>query len=72
LKLYVDPFFQFSIGTSQPIDRDVLMLPEIVVEDLSASPGPLLKSTLDMVWNACGLSASPFFDTLGNWVGKRK
>jgi len=47
------------------------MLPEIVVEDLSPPAAPLLKPTLDLVWNACGFSASPYFDAAGNWIGRR-
>jgi hypothetical protein len=53
-----------------PIDRDVLALPEIIVEDLSVPVGPLLKSTLDLVWNACGFELSIFFNDAGNWVGR--
>jgi hypothetical protein len=67
LKLAVDPR---SMTGSAPIDRDVLMLPEIVVEDLSAPVGPLLKPTLDLVWNACGHQSSPYFDAAGNWKPK--
>jgi hypothetical protein len=54
------------------IDRDVLMLPEILVEDLYARAGPLLKPTLDLVWNACGHASSPFFDSAGNWIGQSR
>jgi hypothetical protein len=67
--LAVDPL---AMVTSTAIDRDVLMLPEIVVEDVSAGVGPLLKPTLDLVWNACGHAASPYFDTTGNWIGPRR
>jgi hypothetical protein len=58
-------------GGDTPINRDVLMLPDIIVEDLIASPGPLLKPTLDLVWNACGSPSSPYFDAAGNWTPKR-
>jgi hypothetical protein len=54
------------------IDREVLMLPEIVVEDLSMHAGPFLKPILDLVWNACGYPSSPFFDADGNWIGRRR
>ncbi|HEY6345294.1 MAG TPA: ATP-binding protein [Bryobacteraceae bacterium] len=65
LKLWAGP-----MSGSEPIDRDVLMLPEILVEDLSAPVGPLLKPTLDLVWNACGHRSSPNFDAAGNWRPK--
>lgn len=54
----------------EPIDRDILMLPEALAEDISAPPGPLLKPMFDLVWNACGFSSSPYFDAAGNWTGK--
>jgi hypothetical protein len=54
------------------IEQDVLMLPEIMVEDLSIRPSSLLKPALDRVWNACGVSGSPYFDNAGNWVGQQR
>jgi hypothetical protein len=71
-RLAVDVMVELSMGGTRPIDRDVLMLPEIVVEDLAAPAGPLLKPTLDMVWNACGYMASPYFDAAGNWIGRTR
>jgi hypothetical protein len=59
-------------GSSGKIDRDVLMLPEVMVDDLSARPSPLLKKALDWVWNACGSAGSPYFDASGNWVGQQQ
>jgi hypothetical protein len=69
LRLAVD---SLSMEGSTAIDRDVLMLPEIVVEDFSAPPGPTLKPTLDLVWNACGHTSSPYFDTAGNWLPRKR
>ena len=57
-------------GAITAIDRDIIMLPDIVMEDLSASAGSFLKSTLDLVWNACGQTSSPYFDAAGNWKGR--
>jgi len=56
--------------TIRVIDRDVLMLPEIV-EDLSIPAASLLKPALDLVWNACGFSSPPYFDAAGKWIGRR-
>jgi hypothetical protein len=71
-KLAVDPMVESSMGSSRAIDRDVLMLPEIVVEDLSTPAAPLLKPALDLVWNACGFPSSPYFDATGNWIGRSR
>ena len=64
------PRYGYIMANTPAIDRDILTLPEIVVEDLSARAVPLLKPTLDMVWNACGEAASPYFDAGGNWIGR--
>jgi len=71
LKLAADLMVELNMGGSSAIDRDVLMLPEIVVEDLSTPVAPLLKPTLDLVWNACGFPSSPYFDAAGKWIGRR-
>jgi hypothetical protein len=70
LKMAVDLRVQLSMVGSGTIERDVLMLPEIVVEDLSTRAAPLLKPVLDLVWNACGYPASLYFDDAGNWIGR--
>ena len=36
-------------------DRDVLFLPECLVEDLAIPPATVLRSTIDLVWNASGV-----------------
>jgi Putative DNA-binding domain len=59
--------FQLDMGGGTAIDRDVLMLPAIIVENLAEDPGKVLKSSFDMVWNACGYPSSPNFDKAGNW-----
>lgn len=67
LKMALPQALLLSIGEGAAIDRDVLMLPDVVVEDLSADPAKLLKPALDLVWNACGISSSLNFDNAGNW-----
>jgi hypothetical protein len=54
--------------TSFPIDRETLVLPEAIVQDLSADPFEILKPMFDLVWNACGFEKSRNFDKDGNWV----
>ena len=70
-KMALDGHHQLMMGPSGEIDRDVLVLPEILVADLSARAGPLLKPVLDLVWNACGYDGSIYFDQNGNWNGRR-
>lgn len=52
------------------IDREVLMLPESVIEDLSVPPVSILKPMFDLVWNASGYAQSLNFDSKGEWIGK--
>jgi hypothetical protein len=70
MKLEVDLEVALRMGGASAIDRDVIMLPEIVVENLSTPADSLLKPTLDLVWNACGFRSSPYFDAAGSWRGR--
>lgn len=60
---------RFSFHDVFPIDRDNLVLPETVVEDLSTPAPTVLRPTFDMVWNACGLPRSLNYDETGGWKG---
>lgn len=66
----------FSIPTSQlihEIDRDILDIPEIVIENYSLDKlSSLLKPLFDTVWNASGRAESIYYDESGNWVGRRR
>ncbi|HCE46769.1 MAG TPA: hypothetical protein DET40_24745 [Lentisphaeria bacterium] len=55
-----------------PVDRDVLSLPDVIVEDYSSIVGhadvaKLLQPVFDAVWNACGYARSYNYDEKGNW-----
>jgi hypothetical protein len=49
------------------IDRNDLIVPELLVEDNSLAPEAILKPVFDAVWNAAGLPQSPYYDADGNW-----
>lgn len=49
------------------IDRNNLIVPEILVEDISLPPETILKPAFDAVWNAAGQPQSPYYDDEGNW-----
>lgn len=51
------------------IDRDILWLPEFVIDDLAVEVAGLLRPTFDLIWNASGFQRSPNFDRAGKWVG---
>jgi len=71
LRLAVDVNMEINMGGVRPIDREVLMLPEMLIDDLSSPFEPFLKPILDLVWNACGMPSSPHFDEAGHWIGRR-
>jgi hypothetical protein len=49
-----------------PIDRDCLMTPDVVVDDLSAPADTVLKPLFDFLWNASGYPESPHYEN-GTW-----
>ena len=51
------------------IDRDLLLLPEILLEDYNFNAKKQLKPLFDMVWNACGFERSLNFNETGQWIG---
>ena len=67
-KMYVDPFKYFT--SSYQIDKDVLLLPESLIETYDTEPKEILKPMFDLIWNACGFNGSLNFDENGNWIGK--
>ncbi|MBN2560399.1 MAG: ATP-binding protein [Phycisphaerae bacterium] len=55
-----------------PIDRDVLTLPDFVIDDFATPVDPLIKPAFDAVWQACGWEGSRCYDATGTkWVGVR-
>jgi hypothetical protein len=49
------------------VDRDELILPEIMIEEYGIDPAASMKPLFDMVWNAYGLRSSYNYDDQGNW-----
>ena len=43
---------------SYKIDRDILQLPETIIESYDTEPKDILRPMFDLVWNACGLKQS--------------
>ena len=53
----------------RPLREDMLILPEIVIQDCNERPDQLLRPIFDMVWNAFGFIRSTNYDEQNNWVG---
>ncbi|MBL7851672.1 MAG: ATP-binding protein [Cyclobacteriaceae bacterium] len=48
-------------------NKDVINLPESLLQDYSMPPSVLFKPIFDCLWNAYGYQGSENFDALGNW-----
>jgi hypothetical protein len=49
------------------IDRDILLLPEVIIENYTDKVENILKPIFDTVWNACGFNGSSNYDEDGEW-----
>jgi hypothetical protein len=59
------------VGTvGESIDRDYLMIPEVVIDSFDIDSSKVMKHIFDSVWNACGLKGSQNYDKDGNWILK--
>lgn len=61
----------FLSANEKTSDRDDLILPEGIFQDLNAQPHKQLQPFFDMIWNAYGYERSFNYDDKGNWVGQR-
>jgi hypothetical protein len=57
-------FNDFATGCT--IDRDNLILPDILVESSEVKPEIVLKDAFDLVWQACGFGRSHNYDDEGH------
>lgn len=53
-----------------PIDRDDLLLPEIVVEDFSQNIPDAFCPIFDALWQSAGHERCPYYDRNGKWQGE--
>ena len=51
-----------------PIDRDQLIMPDVVLEGPDVDFYRVLRPVFDLVWNACGLERSYNYDEQGKWT----
>ncbi|MEX0887554.1 MAG: ATP-binding protein [Phycisphaeraceae bacterium] len=58
---------RWSSESATPIDRDVLMFPEVLVEATDTDVVDVLRPVFDSVWNACGLPRSQNYEEDGRW-----
>jgi hypothetical protein len=57
-----------SHDTYPPIDRDDLLLPDVMVEEYGHEPATILRPDLDAIWQAAGWRRSFNYNGDGRWV----
>lgn len=57
----------YSYDSSECIDRDSIILPDILLEDYAVKTETVLKTAFDAIWHACGFDCSRNYDEQGNW-----
>lgn len=62
------PSMRSASGNDVLIDRDVLELTGILIDEFGDKIEDLLKPSFDTVWNACGIEKSPNYDENREWA----
>jgi len=64
--------YTMGVNTSRldtyPIDRDALILPEIIVENFECNPSEVMRPIFDAIWNAAGWPRSMHYNENGERV----
>ena len=60
---YPDP----DIDEIHTIDRDILQLPEVIIESYDVRAADVLKPFFDSIWNACGFKKSFNYNDNDEW-----
>ncbi|MBA7616748.1 hypothetical protein ES703_24047 [subsurface metagenome] len=53
------------------IDRDTLVIPEVIIEEFECDIPEVMRPMFDSVWNAVGWPRSMNYDDNGKWIGCR-
>jgi hypothetical protein len=54
--------------TYPPVDRDDLLLPDVMVDEFGQQPATVLRPALDAIWQAAGWRRSFNYNKDGEWV----
>jgi hypothetical protein len=57
----------FFESVTHAIDRDHLLMPDVLVEDAEVAADEFLRPALDTLWQSCGGDGSPFYRDDGKW-----
>ena len=68
-RVRVDNSNEKSQQSIEPIHKDEILIPDIVLDDQEHDISKLMKPIFDIIWNIGGWRASLNFDDNGNWTG---
>jgi hypothetical protein len=60
-----------SVFETYPVDRDILLLPDVLLVDYAEDIGSMMRPAFDAVWNAAGWPGSLNYDEAGKWNPNR-
>lgn len=60
----LDPAF-----SGNKIERQDLLVPEVIIESFDENPDKVLQNIFDSIWNASGWPRDMLYDDEGNWLG---
>jgi hypothetical protein len=58
--------------SSVPIDRDALVLPEVMIESFECDAADVMKPLFDVIWNATGFPGCMNYDETGKRIRRRR
>jgi hypothetical protein len=65
--MYVKPN-AFISNDAHPIEKDTLLLPDVLIENINSEPDQYMRPVFDTLWNATGWFGSLNYDENGKWV----
>lgn len=66
---YTIPTYGLFSTTLGKIDRDILCINDLYIDNMNDSTEQILKPIFDSIWNACGHERCTAYDEKGNYVG---
>lgn len=64
------PRENFDLGPKVPFPRDVVFLPDVVLESADGDLPATLRATFDALWQSLGYERSRNYEADGTWKGK--
>jgi len=58
-------------GDLHPIDRDVLVLPDVLIDEPPKDLPRAMRPIFDAAWNACGVAQSANYNRDGTWIAEQ-